>query len=331
LTGHPRRANRAGVTSAFPSVSIIIEWENARLSELGRTRRMLAALAAQLPDIAPASAELIVLHDAEAVPPALIQDLLREAFGAAPPPLQLIPTHDSQYYRQKNHGASLARHEVVLFLDSDVVPEPGWLAALLGHLSDPAVGVVGGNTYIEPDSLYARAFALFWFFPLREVTAETRDTTHFFANNVAFRRALFARHGFPELPLMRGQCGVLAATLRAAGHGLLIETRARVSHPAPNGGAHFLRRALCDGHDTIQRHRLGLGVRGGLPFGTVSRLGRGLRDSARRIAAGRRAVGLGPAGALAALGVAGAYLLLAACGEVLGRLAPGLVRRHLAV
>ncbi|MEV1292368.1 mycofactocin biosynthesis glycosyltransferase MftF [Pseudonocardia sp. NPDC049635] len=42
----------------------------------------------------------------------------------------------------RNAGLAAARTPLVVFLDSDVVPEPGWLEPLLGHLADPAVGLV---------------------------------------------------------------------------------------------------------------------------------------------------------------------------------------------
>jgi mycofactocin system glycosyltransferase len=42
----------------------------------------------------------------------------------------------------RNTGARASTTSVVAFLDSDVVPEPGWLTTLLGHLGDPAVGAV---------------------------------------------------------------------------------------------------------------------------------------------------------------------------------------------
>lgn len=42
----------------------------------------------------------------------------------------------------RNTGLKLATTDFVAFLDSDVVPRRGWLEALLGHFSDPAVALV---------------------------------------------------------------------------------------------------------------------------------------------------------------------------------------------
>ena len=43
----------------------------------------------------------------------------------------------------RNTGLARARTAHVAFVDSDVVPDPGWLAALRRHLDDPAVAAVG--------------------------------------------------------------------------------------------------------------------------------------------------------------------------------------------
>jgi mycofactocin glycosyltransferase len=42
----------------------------------------------------------------------------------------------------RNTGLAAASTEIVAFLDSDCVPEPGWLDRLLPHFADPAVGAV---------------------------------------------------------------------------------------------------------------------------------------------------------------------------------------------
>ena len=42
----------------------------------------------------------------------------------------------------RNTGLGAAGTDIVAFLDSDCVPRPGWLAGLLPHFTDPAVGAV---------------------------------------------------------------------------------------------------------------------------------------------------------------------------------------------
>jgi mycofactocin system glycosyltransferase len=50
----------------------------------------------------------------------------------------------------RNTGLRLVDTDHVAFLDSDVVPTPGWLALLRRHLDDPAVGVVGPRVLGAP-------------------------------------------------------------------------------------------------------------------------------------------------------------------------------------
>ncbi len=42
----------------------------------------------------------------------------------------------------RNTGWVATEAEIVVFLDADVLPDPGWLAPLLAHFEDPAVGMV---------------------------------------------------------------------------------------------------------------------------------------------------------------------------------------------
>jgi glycosyltransferase involved in cell wall biosynthesis len=239
----------------LPTFSVVIEWENVKLSDVDRARRMLRALEAQLRSLRPRfsdAPEIWFLHDRYAIDAKALMEMVAEAFSD--PTLAAIhfePTRDADYYEQKNVGAALAKGEVVVFLDSDVIPEEGWLEGLLDALADPAVEVVGGNTAIELDSYVSRAFALFWFFPLRADRSGLRESNHFFANNVAFRSDLIRNKPFPRLPVLRGSCTILAQQLLSEGHSIRMNESSRVSHPPPNGYAHVFRRAMAQGHDDL--------------------------------------------------------------------------------
>ena len=70
--------------------------------------------------------EVIVVDDASArpVPGALRRDVRGGAAAA------------------RNDGLRAARNEIVALLDSDTVPQPGWLEPLLAHFNDPEVDIV---------------------------------------------------------------------------------------------------------------------------------------------------------------------------------------------
>lgn len=242
----------------MPSFSAVVEWENARLSGAARATRMLRQLADQTRELSgffDERPELILLYEKGEVEPEAIERAVREAFGEqAPLDVRYHGTQGSNYYGQKNVGAELATREYLLFLDSDVVPEPGWLRALLSSIR-PGVEVVAGSTYVDPSSFFGRAFALFWFFPPRTAIEGLQETSIFFANNVLFPRELFLAYRFPDLPLYRGHCSVLGHRLRRNGVRLFVRADARVAHPPPNPH-HFVHRALSEGYDLATRARI---------------------------------------------------------------------------
>lgn len=242
----------------LPSFSVIVEWENARAAGTARATRTMSELVSQIRELADEVAgrpELIILYEREAVDPRCIDAALAAAgVEDAPISVKLHATEGSNYYDQKNRGAEIASGDYVLFLDSDVIPEAGWLRALLGSVRR-GVDVVAGSTYVEPETFLGRAFALFWFFPLRSPSRGLVETAFFYANTVMFRRELFLAYKFPDLPLYRGHCSVLGRSLRQNGIRLYQQTNARVRHPPPNA-VHFVHRALCEGYDAVTRQRL---------------------------------------------------------------------------
>lgn len=94
-------------------------------------RRLLAALAATAPDLA----GVIVVDDGSAEPGRC--RAVAEAAGA-----RLVRHQQSAGpAAARNTGLAEATSPLVAFLDSDVVPQPGWLAPLLAQLADPAVAL----------------------------------------------------------------------------------------------------------------------------------------------------------------------------------------------
>lgn len=322
--------------NAIPSLSVVIEWENAKLSELDRACRMLDALLAQNRALAArlaAPTEIILVHDRAEVDPELIRRFLADAMAEGDDvTVELAGTDGLPYYEQKNAGARRARNELVVFLDSDVVPDPGWLEGLVEPFRDPGVQAVCGSAYVEPVSLYSKAFALWWVFRCDPGRSGLEPTGRFYANNVAFRRELFLGHAFPALPTFRGQCIRLAHVLHEAGVTILRQHGARVSHPPPNGIGHFVRRAVCHGHDMALAPELFDELPGAHPaLRPFLRWVRSCREAAWHSRTSFRRVRLTPAGAVAATGIAVAFYTLFLAGELLSKLAPSMVRRRFAI
>ena len=58
----------------------------------------------------------------------------------------------------RNKGAELASGEILLFTDSDCIPEPGWVRKIIPYFADPSVGVSAGSYGIaNPGSILARS------------------------------------------------------------------------------------------------------------------------------------------------------------------------------
>lgn len=237
----------------LPSISFIVEWENAKLSELDRAKRMLEVISGQASRLGmprDGKHEILVLFDSANINEADLVQFVSEAIDpAADMDLRFEEGGDREYYDQKNFGATLARGDWLVFIDSDVVPEENWLHDLTMARRNSNAVLIGGETYVSHKTIFERAFGSFWFFPRRYEGEGTYSSDRFFANNFIVERQTFIDNPFPESVLVRGQCWLLAKQILAQGQTIEICRSARVEHPAPNGGLHFFKRALIQGHD----------------------------------------------------------------------------------
>lgn len=309
---------------SFPTLSIIMEWENVQFSESSRVGRVLAALAEQVDGLAASDrrgelaelpVELLILFDSDLTDGVDVAHTICRALAhCASLVVRVEPVPGLAYFEMKNRGAELARGTLVLFLDSDVIPQPGWLAAMLQSLADPRVQVVASRAYVRPDSLYSKTVALTWLFDLPPQTSELRAADRVHANAIGFRRSVLLAHPYPSTPgQSRGAGWDQFQALRAAGITVYEHTGARVEHPPPHGLANYWRRAVQQGNDdhlSLLRHdarkRPGLG-RG---------LARGARGAMRKWTSAMEklwrhsaSVGLSALELPAAIGLASIYYL----------------------
>ena len=136
------------------SFSVIIEWENVKLSGLNRAYKMLFGLGEQIKELGTAGwqpPDLIILYDDQDISREVIMSALNSSMGSTPPPhaLKLIPVAGKRYYELKNFGATQTEVDVLVFLDSDVIPESGWL-----RCSVPLSGQRLTSFVVIPISMY---------------------------------------------------------------------------------------------------------------------------------------------------------------------------------
>jgi hypothetical protein len=321
----PRAVNASAGKPVGCRISLIVEWENAQRIGSRRAEKMLAALGPQLAGLPPAvrDAEILFIHDGSPDSASAIEAAARAA--ALPVPWRTAVSPDPSYAGQKRHGARLARGEILVFLDSDVIPQPGWLEGLVGPFSRRETEVVCGATYIEPHDFYSATMALGWLFPLRPRESGLVEVEALYANNFALRRDIFLALPAPPCEGYRDGTMRMVETLRQRGHPILLNRGAAVAHPPPEGARRFALRALWSGLDNA----LGYRRRRACWRGSAVMLADLFRAWVR-VGQNYRKVGLGPGRAAAAVGLMSIYYLLRLAGYAAGLAAPGPVRRRLA-
>lgn len=249
----------------LPALSILIEWENVLVAAEDRCARMLRELGRQVGAFAGA-AEILVLFNPEQIRESAVAEVLAKHLCFEPRtknvPVRVLAAPGMHYYDLRNHGARLAQGEIIVCLDSDVIPEPGWLNALTSPiLADTRIDFVGGETHLDhAASFFDKAFALGWIFPPRSSDDALRpgNARQFWANNLACRRSFFLEHPYPtdpNNPESRNACRRLRQQLEAKGVTIWRAGAARVSHPAPNGWRKAFLHALVEGRDNAIIYR----------------------------------------------------------------------------
>ncbi len=154
-----------------------------------------------------------------------------------------------RYLYQENAGPSSARNlgvrkskgGIIAFTDSDCVPEPGWLSALVAvfEAGDERLGAVGGPHIGHPDdALFAREMDLFlhrigWATGYIKGSPHPGKVGHVASCNAAYKRHVFLRAGGFRPGLFPGEDVDLDRRIRKIGYHIQFTPVARVLHHRP--------------------------------------------------------------------------------------------------
>lgn len=261
MTQLKSESNNGGSDSSYPIFSIIIEWENIINSQEWIAVKMLQQLSKQIIEISvnlSSKAEVIIVYNSENFEHCQMEQFVNEPLEPCGSmiDLKIIPATKLDYFELKNYGVRQSHGDIIIFIDSDVIPEEGWLVAMLEPFQNPETSVVSGLES-APKSIYEKAFAAYsGMFSESEFDDQIQEVELFHANSVAFRREIFVANPFPCLPQYRGQSDILAGRLRLQGHKILCQPKSKTYHPPPRGLRGFVTRALCQGHDlAVYRRR----------------------------------------------------------------------------
>lgn len=317
-------------------LSVVLEWENIHNYGDSRAREMLRRLKVQGEQLldSPAAGdderttrylgrfeapiEVIVAADEEEIAP-LARSAVIEELGENNPVFEVttVVVEEGRYLDLKHAGARASSGDVILFLDSDILPEEGWLKTLIGSLAQPDVRVVGSKVYVDPVDLVHRTFALTWYFALRAEESRLERRFRLHANSTAYGREVYERFPWPDLPAgyNRAPGPFLWPRMEEAGVPRWVNTGARASHPAPSNFSHFVRRALMAGKDESLIHK-GLWAPFRIWAGNVL-------SGAARILRHHGEVGLRLTDVPVALVLMSGYYSLALMGGIAARIRPG--------
>jgi len=329
-------SNNGGSDSSFPSFSIVIEWENILLSEKWRTVEMLRQLSKQIVEISPnlsSKVEIIIVYNSENFEHYKVEQFVNEPLEPCGSmiDLRIIPAAKLRYYELKNYGVQQSHQDIIILLDSDVIPEEGWLVGILEPFQNPETSILTA-LHSYPKSLCEKAFSVVWNWNFESENGDQiYEIDRFSCHSAAFRREILEANPFPRLPQFRGSCAVLGYRLRLQGYKILCQPKSRYNHPAPNGLRHFVVRALCQGHDiAIARRRTRKVNEASMTFDRLDNRWT-LRQIFSYIRQKYRSLRLNPKDTFSTLCIIFTYLLFVYIGIQISYVKPKLIRRHLSI
>ncbi len=164
-------------------------------------------------------------------------------YAAGRPRIRLLRIRERGLPNARNVGVAASTGDAVLFVDDDVIPDPGLVAAHAEAYRDPGVGGVGGRVlggYDRAGGPVGRFRPLGGGVERNFGSDRGGDVDHLPGGNMSFRREVFARAGGFDRSFGGSSIGEetdFCLRARAAGFRLVFEPRALVEHlRLPEGG-----------------------------------------------------------------------------------------------
>ncbi len=242
------------------SLTIVVEWENAIIADQSRALQMLSCIGHDLRTLGPkhfSGVEIISGYDPTGIRLEVIERMLDQGLGVIPwIDIRNIPLPGRDYYQMKNECVAESRGEIILLLDSDVIPAQGWIQKITETFDSPEVQICASAVHLSARSLQEKTLALIWVFDLPSSAIGIKETRNIWVNSVAYRREILLNFPFPLSDgTARASCAQHVRELRAAGIPMRQRVDAHVEHPAPKGFYEFVERALARGRDKVLASR----------------------------------------------------------------------------
>jgi len=180
-----------------PEVSIIIEGYNEK-GALGTAEDTLEALSRQT--YPPERVELILVGDTNQAEAWKARFEHVDRFYA----IRYLAVEGNNYFGLKNAGAELATGEIIAFMDSDVLPKPTWVAAIVDTIQNQGADVCMGPTlFRQPGGMTSDhpvmriAASMAWGWILGKPDPEGLPTPRgFMDHNIAMRAEHYRDHQY---------------------------------------------------------------------------------------------------------------------------------------
>jgi glycosyltransferase involved in cell wall biosynthesis len=141
---------------------------------------------------------------------------------------------------QRNFGAKQAKHDIILFIDSDCIVEKDVLKRVEKNFKENIIGVGGVYKTLNNDKIVARYIG-------HEIAyrhkRSPKETNFLGTYCCAYKKDVFLKFGgFDEkFPIASGEDPELSFRIADAGNKLIIDKKMFVKHPHPEKIDHFIK------------------------------------------------------------------------------------------